>query len=95
VTDHVIDAATRAPAFGETLNLGNLDDPPSEIKVLCSDKLAAPVLNLNGNAKIAKANFELSPCGFSDTGCDAPQARTVRRLAEQVAKIVGNVRQQL
>ena len=66
MADHVIDAATTAPAFGETLNLGNLDDPTSEIKVLCSDKLAEPVLN--GNAKIAKANFELSLCGFSG-GC--------------------------
>jgi hypothetical protein len=93
MTHHLLDASTTAPALGETLNLDDLDDPTSEIKVLCSGKLSQPVLN--GNLKIAEANFKLSLCGFSNTGCTAPLARTVRRLASQDAGIVGNGRHQL
>jgi hypothetical protein len=90
---HVLDAVTTAPALGDMLNLGNLDDPTSVITVLCSEGLSQRVLD--GNAGIAGVNFELSLCTLSNAGCDAPQARRVRRLADQVANTVGNVRQQL
>ena len=92
MSDHVLDAATTAPAFAETLNLDDLDDPTSEIKALCSDALAKPILEVN--AKLANVNFELSLCAFSDT-CDPAQTRRVRRLADQAANMVGDVREQL
>jgi len=92
MTDHVLEAATTAPALAEALNLDDLDDPTSEVTALCSDALAQPILK--ANAKIANVNFQLSLCGFSDT-CDPAKTRKVRRLANQTASMVGDVRNRL
>lgn len=89
MTDHVLDASTTAPVFAETLNIDNLDDPTSTVKALCSEDLTQAILD--ANAKIAEINFELSLCGFSET-CDPSQTRKVRRLADRVAGMVGDVR---
>ena len=99
MTSHVLDASTTAPGLAEMLDLADIEDPSSEIKVLCSDAIEKPVLN--ANLALAKANYELSLCAVNpdDTGfgptCPEPKAKQVRKLADNAAKLVGQVRRQL
>jgi hypothetical protein len=88
-TDHVLEAATTASAFGETLKLENLDDLGSEISVLCSDELDKAVKD--AMLPLTRANYELSLCAF-DGSCDPQAAKKVRKFADQAASAVGDVR---
>lgn len=89
MTDHVLRAKTTAPVMAETLDLDNLDDPSSTIKVLCSEELVQLVLE--AHVHMAQANFEIGLCGFAGE-CDPPKTKKVRGLADKTAPLVGEVR---
>ena len=93
VADHVLDLVTTAPAFGDTVNLRNLEDSLSTIKVLCSEDIQLPVRE--AMVKITEANYEVSVCALFGGACTGSQAKRIRRIANQAASLVGEMRNQL
>lgn len=89
MADHVVTAMTSAAPLAETLDLSNLEEPASTIKVLCSDAITDPVLQ--AAVYIADVNWNLGLCGLSDT-CNAKQTKKVRSVASKTAPLVGEVR---
>lgn len=97
MTDVVLDASTTAPAFAQMLEgLPVTETPASDMTALCSDAVTGPMRQ--ANLKIYEANFELSLCAidYVDEGwgptCKPKSAKKIRRLADQAAGFVGQVR---
>lgn len=88
-TDHVLTGQTTGAAFGETVPIEDLDDPQSEITVLCSDELDKAVKR--AMVPIATMNYELSLCAFT-AGCDRDGRRAVERQTTKAAGLIGDVR---
>jgi hypothetical protein len=89
INKHATDAIMGTAVIATTVNIDNLNDTTSRIKVLCSEELASMVLE--ANYEIALVNAKLRVCELSDGVCGKPESRTILKSTDKIAELVGSV----
>lgn len=89
INKHATDAIMGTAVIATTLDIDNLDDMTSEIKVLCSEDLANDVLE--ANYEIAKVNAYLRVCELSDNVCSRADSKKILRSTDKIGRLVSEV----